>query len=219
MSIKYKFTPIKLKNGKTSLLEEIDSIYFPDDVWNNIKSFLPRPVSKTAVIVKNSIIKTKIERINRYTNLMELNIQKNIDYYTREYMLNPNNDDFEYIKRLFKTINGDSILPYFGDILRTEFYYYKSYCLCNTKKKFSKVVLYETKNLIFTEIKQINISTWSRDNYLKLKYQVGINCYLSERNILPEYTRDKRPKKIGTIKIFEQSKKDYIKRKKALVRK
>jgi len=145
MSIKYKFTPIKLKNGKTSLLEEIDSIYFPDDVWNNIKSFLPRPVSKTAVIVKNSIIKTKIERINRYTNLMELNIQKNIDYYTREYMLNPNNDDFEYIKRLFKTINGDSILPYFGDILRTEFYYYKSYCLCNTKKNSQKLFFMKLK--------------------------------------------------------------------------
>lgn len=52
MSITYKFTPIKLQNGKTSLLEEIDNVYFPDDLWNHIKSFLPRPVSKTATIIK-----------------------------------------------------------------------------------------------------------------------------------------------------------------------
>ena len=40
MSITFKLTPIKLQNGKVSLLEEIDSVYFPDDVWNNIKQYL-----------------------------------------------------------------------------------------------------------------------------------------------------------------------------------
>jgi len=67
----------------------IPKLNFPDDVWNNIKSFLPRPVSKTAVILKNSIIIDWIDRLpvlkDRPHKKMELLNKRNImPDYTRE---------------------------------------------------------------------------------------------------------------------------------------
>jgi len=52
MSINYKYTPIQLKNGKTSLLEEFDSVQLPFEILNIIFSYLE---GKTNQIIKNAV--------------------------------------------------------------------------------------------------------------------------------------------------------------------
>jgi hypothetical protein len=83
MSIITKETRIKLKNGKYCILiEEIEPIYFPNEIWNMIKDFIINPKIKTFIKIiskeecKNLNIKNEYTcDISRHIDLKKLKIK------------------------------------------------------------------------------------------------------------------------------------------------
>lgn len=175
MSINFKLTPIKLKNGKTFMLEEIDSVYFPDDVWNNIKSFLPRPVAKTAKIIKKYVLNHKQEHIEIFQRSLITNTYVGA---TRD------SKTIIRIKTSLENINI-SLKPILNEIMG---------CPClNSKSIYKQGILQE---YLFESVVKFN-----------------------PKLLIAHQQKYKRNLKFGNETRFENSKKNYIKRKELLKKK
>ena len=220
--INYKVSTIQLKNKQGKVingeLKEFCSVTLPYELINYIYLFMPK--HPLAEIVTTGIINVK----NRFLEIQEKYIADFIQFNRR--LINEPYNQFELNKK-YKMIENTliSIIPTI---------HYCRRCLSlktslNLKK--SKIqMFYEYKEELNRHIKLLQLDTiktdmenatnvnirnekiWKQQGYFDdLQYLRIIR--LQQRNILPEYTREKRRKKVGSKIIFEKSQKDYFKRK------
>jgi hypothetical protein len=212
--INYKVYPIQLKGRKGEVinaeLEEFQSVTLPYELINKIYSFMPKhPLVK---IVITGIINVKNNRIQ----LEKGYLNNHIRWVADEKINNPL--AYERHRLHYNTIiNSISIIPFMREIVKNP--------------KYSKIqCFYIHKKEVNTTIKRLFLDTirphYERPPYtteekiihqrqqLKSKQHYPLRLMnLNERNILPQYTRTKKPLKMGLQKNFEKSQKDYFKRK------
>ena len=94
MSINYKYTPIQLKNGKVSLLEEFDSVNLPVELINLIYSFMPIHPITTMI--------TDIVRKSIYCDILPLSINGPEYFYIKWQQYYGNRDKIHKNQNLFK---------------------------------------------------------------------------------------------------------------------
>lgn len=217
--INYKVSTIQLKGRKGKVinaeLKELHSVALPFELINKIYSFMPKhPLVK---IVTTEIINVK----NKFLEKLEKYLAEYIEYNSPNINRPNRPDNSAELNRRYTQIENVSI-----SIIPTIHYCHR---MCILKKsKIQKFYIF--KNNLNDEIKSlqldnimtnmenaknvniINEKIWKQREYFKDLQYLKIRT-LQNRNILPEYTREKRRKKVGSKTIFEKSQKDYFKRK------